>query len=340
MDTISAYLNGMRIRSFEAGYGEARAPWGVAIPGGKWDIVFYLHDGAPYQISLPPLPGSLLLRTPSIIMVLNGRAHLIQDHLKSRPDPSIRVDMNEPHTIEQFRFKSLGGETGPLTTTFYMGLDLGGWGTNPLLEALPKLLTLELDAIPPWFAMGWSWLKDEMLAQRAGRHSTAARLGELLIIEAVRSYVDQHRATVPPWLRPAQDCRLTRALALLHGNLSRDWTLADLAAMSGTSRSRLTVCAQTELGEGIFRYLQRWRMFEACRLLRETDFKVARIGHLVGYAAQNAFITAFGRIVGVSPSRYRREAAARFEALVPDQFAWAPLRGPVSFDRLLSGTLT
>ena len=153
--------------------------------------------------------------------------------------------------------------------------------------------------------MGSSWLQDELLAQRPGRHSTAARLGELLIIEAVRSYVAENGESVPAWLRPTRDARLKRALGLLHGNLSRSWTLDDLAELAGTSRSRLSACAQEELGEGIFQYLQRWRMFEARRLLRETAFEIGKIGRLVGYNSQTAFITAFGRDTGLTPNRYR-----------------------------------
>lgn len=303
MDTISAYLNGMRIHDFEAGSAEARAPWGVAIPSGTWDIVLYAFDGAPCRLSLPDAKRDFRSAEHTICMVLNGKAHVVQD--ESLTDPNSLVEMRQPETIEQFRFKTLGSNTGPLTRVFYIGLDLGGWGNNPLLEALPAVLLRDFSEMPAWFQMGSSWLQDELLAQRPGRHSTAARLGELLIIEAVRSYVVEHSESAPAWLRPTRDARLTRALGLLHGNLSRSWTLDDLAELAGTSRSRLSACAQEELGEGIFQYLQRWRMFEARRLLRETAFEIGNVGRLVGYESQTAFITAFGRDTGLSPNRYR-----------------------------------
>lgn len=302
MDTISAYLNGMRIFNFEAGSAESRPPWGVEMPGGKWDIVFYAFEGEPFRLSIDSGPVHRI-KCPSICLILKRTPHIVEG--EGPAVAKMPADIRMPDTIEQFRFKVLGGDTGPSTRVFYMGLDVGGCSENPLLEGLPELLTLNPQSMPPWLTMGSNWLRDELLADRTGRHSTASRLGELLVIEGIRAYVDEHRDAVPAWSRPTADPRLTRALGLLHSNLSRNWTLEDLATMAGTSRSRLSACAQAELGEGIFRYLQRWRMFEARRLLRETSFEIAKIARLVGYGAQNAFITAFGREVGVSPNRYR-----------------------------------
>jgi AraC-like DNA-binding protein len=124
---------------------------------------------------------------------------------------------------------------------------------------------------------------------------------------------------------------------VLNDDISRDWTLDELAAAVGTSRARLCARAQAQLGEGIFQYLQRLRMFEACRLLRESNFEIAKVARQVGYASQAAFITAFRRKFGATPNQYRSEqrrvddsASPAFETSVKFLGAAKNARGKLS----------
>jgi AraC-like DNA-binding protein len=55
------------------------------------------------------------------------------------------------------------------------------------------------------------------------------------------------------------------------------------------------------------RYLARWRMQLASRLLLDGSAKVAAVAFEVGYHSEAAFSRAFKEIVGVSPAGWRRE---------------------------------
>lgn len=305
MDTISAYLDGIRLQNFEAGLAETRAPWGVKMPGNTWDIVFYFMTGAPSIIRLPVPSQSFRLTNHSVCLILNSQEHIVQD--EGRTPPNYPTEIKRRDTIDKFRFKTLGNSGGAPTSVYYMGLDMGGCGNNPLLTALPSILITKFDDTPAWLSTGINWLRDELLSELPARHAIGTRLGELLLIGAVRAYVMRSRDAVPAWLRPTNDLKLRRVLSLLHTDIAHEWTLEELARQSGTSRSRLISRANAELGEGIFQYLKRWRMYEASRLLRETSFDVSRVARLVGYQSEAAFATAFGRTVGVSPRDYRRQ---------------------------------
>jgi AraC-like DNA-binding protein len=56
--------------------------------------------------------------------------------------------------------------------------------------------------------------------------------------------------------------------------------------------------------------VHRARMVRACELLAGERMKVAAIAQAVGFATQPAFVTAFGRFTGATPSAFRRRIAS------------------------------
>jgi AraC-like DNA-binding protein len=59
------------------------------------------------------------------------------------------------------------------------------------------------------------------------------------------------------------------------------------------------------VGEPPIKYLTRWRMHRATRLLK-SNIEVEKIAELLGYESGVAFRKAFKREVGIPPARYRK----------------------------------
>ena len=55
----------------------------------------------------------------------------------------------------------------------------------------------------------------------------------------------------------------------------------------------------------IRKYITRYRMRKAMRLLSDVRYKVYEVGEMVGYHDIGYFSSLFKRIVGVTPSEYR-----------------------------------
>src|SRR5438093_253968 len=76
-------------------------------------------------------------------------------------------------------------------------------------------------------------------AAEPGAGSMLAKLAELLFVEAMRRYME----TLPPegkgWLAGVRDAHVGRALALLHAEPARAWTVDRLAREAALSRSAL-----------------------------------------------------------------------------------------------------
>ena len=95
-----------------------------------------------------------------------------------------------------------------------------------------------------------------------------------MLIEVLRQHLASAPAADHGWLAALHDPVLAPALALLHGDPARRWTVAELAAEAAVSRSVLDERFRQVLGRSPIRYLTEWRMHLAEELLATTDLGV------------------------------------------------------------------
>lgn len=181
---------------------------------------------------------------------------------------------------------------------------------RPMIEGLPDLVHIPVGNGPlvaPMRELLQMGVR-ESLESRPGGASMLAKLSELLFVEAMRRYVE----TLPPggsgWLSGVRDPQIGKALALLHGDPSRAWSVESLAREVALSRSALAERFTTLLGEPPMKYLMRWRLALAAQMLRETRETVIRIAERSGYESEAAFNRAFKREFGSPPASWRRAA--------------------------------
>lgn len=136
----------------------------------------------------------------------------------------------------------------------------------------------------------------------------AARLPELLLIEALRLYSENDSAA-SGWLAATSDPVVARALRLIHDDPVHDWTVDELARRSATSRSVLGERFRQFLGQSPMAYIAEWRMQIAANLLRTTSLKLADIAERCGYGSEPAFSRAFHRHLGIAPAQWRDKHA-------------------------------
>jgi AraC family transcriptional regulator, alkane utilization regulator len=180
--------------------------------------------------------------------------------------------------------------------------------SRALLNSLPPMLRLDLGDI----ALG-GWLADllrlgvvESRAQRPGSQSLLAKLSELAFTEALRRYAQSGAPSLRGWLAGLQDPFVGRALALLHGQPTRDWSVDKLAREVALSRSALADRFSTMIGEPPMQYLTRWRLTLAAQTLRRSSDGIALVAEQSGYESEASFTRAFKREFGVSPTTWRK----------------------------------
>lgn len=146
---------------------------------------------------------------------------------------------------------------------------------------------------------------DERAHSRHGGAALTARMPELLLTEALRLYSEQNTGDAG-WLAAINDPVVGRALALLHAEPARHWSVEELACRAATSRSVLDERFRKRLGQSPMRYLAEWRIQLAAGLMKDSSVKLAAVAERVGYGSEEAFSRAFQRHLGTSPAQWRR----------------------------------
>ncbi|AEC02605.1 response regulator [Parasphaerochaeta coccoides] len=83
--------------------------------------------------------------------------------------------------------------------------------------------------------------------------------------------------------------------------------LEQICDMIGVSTSHFSMTFRKETGETFVRYLTLVRLEHAKELLRNTELKSYEIAEAVGFTEPNYFSFCFKRLIGMSPSQFRRE---------------------------------
>ncbi len=182
---------------------------------------------------------------------------------------------------------------------------------NPLLDNLPPVMKIGNVGRTQWLGELIHLVTAESAEKRAGGESILARASELMFIEVVRRYLERLPAEQEGWLAGLRDPFVGKALSLLHAAPARNWTIEELARNVGVSRSVLAERVAEMVGIPPMQYLGKWRMQIAAGLLTGGSAGLAEIAAETGYGSEAAFSRAFKKIVGVSPSAWRRRNTPR-----------------------------
>jgi AraC-like DNA-binding protein len=179
---------------------------------------------------------------------------------------------------------------------------------NPVISSLPPLLKLDVEhgGAAEWIRSTFQHAAEEFSAGRPGSETVLAKVSELLFVEAVRRYADSLPDGQTGWLAGLRDPYVARALALLHRDITRRWTVDDLGREVGLSRSALADRFVRLIGLPPMHYIGNWRMQIAAHKLRNTNASLAQIAELVGYDSEAAFSRAFKKAFGSAPAAWRR----------------------------------
>jgi hypothetical protein len=112
---------------------------------------------------------------------------------------------------------------------------------NPVLSTLPSLLKINVEqgGAAEWIRSTFQYAAQEVSAGRPGSETVLAKLSELLFVEAVRRYAEALPDGQTGWLAGLREPSVARALALLHRDITRRWTVDELGREVGLSRSAL-----------------------------------------------------------------------------------------------------
>lgn len=152
-------------------------------------------------------------------------------------------------------------------------------------------------------------IREESTDARPGGDLILRKLLEIMLIEVLRSEPAILDGGCTGLLNGLRDPGVARALRALHTEVRRRWTVADLAAVAGMSRSAFAARFKATVGSGPLDYLARWRIALAKDALIAGQRPLDRLADEIGYESASAFSTAFRRHVGCAPGGFARSMA-------------------------------
>lgn len=182
---------------------------------------------------------------------------------------------------------------------------LSGEHAGVLLGMLPPIVHIRKESDKA--ALRWSLerMMEELREPRPGSFLVAQHLASMLLVQALRLHLAEGLRGGVGWLFALADKQMSAAISAVHDDPAHAWTLVELAARAGMSRSTFALKFKQTVGESPMEYLTRWRMLLAGDKLASSNDPVAVIARSLGYESESAFSTAFKRAMGCSPREYR-----------------------------------
>lgn len=306
-DPVSELLMGMRLSG--ASYGRMRLspPFGVGFPD-EGEARFHFVSGGRALLRAAGA-ADLALACGDAILLPRGDAHV----LVSGPGVPVRPVASlpsEPLCGDVCAIEARCAGPAPpgadaLIFTGRMRFELDTM--HPLVALMPRVMSVgALLERQPEIRPLLDAMEREMAAERAGAAGILARLADVVAATIVRGWVEGGCGDASGWLGALRDRRLGTVLAALHREPGREWTVPEMAALMGSSRSVFAERFAAATGTTPQRYLAALRMRLAEQWLARDRLTVEAVAARLGYGSQAAFSRAYKRVTGHAPGSARR----------------------------------
>lgn len=302
-------------------------PLGEALHFLRMDGAFYCRSelSAPWGLTLPPMPGYLWfhvvtlghavlesgedepveLRPGDFALVPHGEGH----RLLSEPSASAPgiLELAREQVSDRYEILRHGGGGAP-TGLICGAVRFDHPAAANLVAALPATIHTQATHAPQaeWMQSTLRLMASEAQALQPGGEAVITRLADILVVQSIRSWLETDGAAESGWLRALRDRQIGRAIALIHREPARPWTVVALAREVAMSRSAFAARFTELVGEPAMHYVTRWRMQVAASTLQDGNVTVGELATQLGYRSEAAFARAFKRTTGLAPGAMRR----------------------------------
>jgi AraC-like DNA-binding protein len=280
-----------------------------------------LHAASPWAVRFEPFPHVKLG------VVVNGQCWLRLDGLEpvllnegdfyllghpppytlssSGDEPSARPATTLPRNATGRGFR-IGTEAAEDSYTCSVDFTFDAGDAATLLDMLPQVVHVRAsDPRGSLFMNLASLLVFEIESPDVGGSLVLEHLAQIIFVHMLRAHAGNIEQP-SGWLAALADDGVGAALRALHADVSRRWTVAELADIAQMSRSAFAAAFKAKVGAPPLTYLIEWRMTLARDALRNGGWSNAELAAATGYESESAFSTAFRRQVGASPRHYRK----------------------------------
>ena len=179
---------------------------------------------------------------------------------------------------------------------------------HPIFSRLPPIIVLRVGQRAPSIDALIELLDREFTTFSPGGRTVASRFIDAMLVCILRHWIAGDGPSPGNWIRGLRDPVLARALALIHNEYARSWTLETLARAAGASRATLARNFVAAVGTTPMRFLTQRRLGVAETMMERTTMTLEAIAAEVGYGSAFSLSKAFKREFGAAPTQSVRGA--------------------------------
>lgn len=304
LDPLSESLQLLRMSSTLYSRCYFTSPWGLELPSLPGMLMFHVVTFGHCWLRVQGAVLRLLQRG-DFVLVPRGTGHSLLSH----PDAAAVPLFDMPREYLSERYEIIRHAGGGAPAEIVCGtMEVDNPGAVQLLTLLPPVIGSEvMSAVhKQWLLSTLQLMAEEAVDCKVGRETLLARLADVVVMHAIRNWIENDPAATTGWLQALRDKQIGRAIALIHDDPSRPWTLGSLAEEVAMSRSAFATRFAELVGMPVMHYVTQWRMQVAMSMLKSDDVRVSDLAARLGYQSEAAFSRAFKRFMGISPSAVRR----------------------------------
>ncbi|MEM7124711.1 MAG: AraC family transcriptional regulator [Chloroflexota bacterium] len=303
-DPLGEALHLLRMNGMFYSRSEVTAPWGVELPPFSGFLLFHVVISGRCWLEIEGSKPQLL-QTGDFALVPHGDGHKVVSEVGN---PTFNMfDVPRQRISERYELLSYEGGGEP-TNMICVAVCFEHPAAHQLIQLLPRFIYIEArrSAHFEWIQSTLGLIASEAEALRPGGETVITRLADVLVIQAIRSWIEADPAAQSGWLGALQDEQIGHAVLAIQREPDRAWSVAELAKEVAMSRSAFSARFKELVEESPMQYVTRWRMNVALTLLREGDLSLWELAERLGYQSEAAFSRAFKRTIGISPGVARR----------------------------------
>ncbi|WP_373939225.1 AraC family transcriptional regulator [Vibrio kanaloae] len=296
-------LSQLKMSSVFYTHSTMKQPWGIKMPSISSSTMFHLIlDG---EAIVTVFDEKVKLGPGDFILIPRGSGHDIVD-INNTVASDLFENELEKVTEHYERLKTKG--YGDITTTLCGTVLFDNEITASIISSMPDFILISAQS------KAHETIKNMVQAiQRETRYEdygsglVVSKLADILILQCIRSWINELSDENQNWIVAHTDKRLSRAMKVIHNDSSANIDIESLAKLSGMSRTSFIEYFKKMVGRPPKKYISDWRLSLARERLLHGKAHVLNVALDVGYQSEAAFSRAYKAKYGESPSTTKKQ---------------------------------
>lgn len=274
--------------------------WGIDVPAFENTSMFHIVTSGNCYVRLKE--QSIHLQAGDLVFISRACGHSVMGQVSNSCEDLFSLPINQ--ISEHYETLDINTEDSKKTTLLCGVVRISHPAGEMLINDMPDIIHIKRDEHLFGDMMGEvvRLVFREASGNFIGGETVITRLADVLLIQAIRTWVENESEFKGTWLNAIQDEKIGAALARIHSQPEVAWTVEKLGREVGLSRTAFSNRFTKLVGNTVLSYLTKWRMNLAVMKIKDGEKVNYDFSESLGYQSESAFRRAFKKTLGMNVS--------------------------------------